>query len=350
MDRPHPKIALATLAVILAAIISLSSCSETTQSIAPTSSAPQPVGLTQEDAQIGACVNMANYLEPPNEGDWGPAMTETDMRDVAAKGFKTIRLPVRFAGHAAATPPFAIDKAFMKRVVHVVGLARAANLRVIIDMHNYDELMADPEAEKARFVALWKQVAAQFKGETDMVWFELMNEPNGQLNNTNLLRVYEPALAEIRKTNLTRKVVIGGENWSGLASLATLPMLDDPNLIATFHYYDPFNFTHQGAEWATPPQPMGTLFGSKADRDQLAKDVQKAKDYMQRTGRPLFMGETGAFEKVPLGQRAAYYKAVHDAFGAAQIDQCVWGYANTFEFRSAKTGKWHDELLRAIGL
>ncbi len=304
----------------------------------------------QKDARLGPCINMANFLEPPNEGDWGRPFTDTDFADVAAKGFETVRLPVRFAGHALTIAPYTIDKAFMERAAYAVKLARAAKLRVIIDMHNYDELMADPASQKARFTGLWKQVAARFKREDGNVWFELMNEPNDRLDNTNLLSVYEPAMAEIRATNPIRKVVIGGGSWSGLESLATLPMPKDRNVIATFHYYDPFNFTHQGASWAEPAQPLGTQFGGKADLDQLAKDVAKAKAYMTRSGRPLFMGETGAFEAVPLAQRALYYKSVHDAFGAAGIDQCVWGYTNTFPFRDAKTGEWYTPLLRAIGL
>ncbi len=309
-----------------------------------------PKNLTQNDVRLGPCVNMANFLEPPNEGYWGRPFTDTDFADVAAVGFKTVRLPVRFAGHAGTAAPYTIDKAFMDRTAHAVRLARAAKLRIIIDMHNYDELMADPAAQKKRFAALWKQVAARFKQEDDKVWFELMNEPNGRLNNANLMSVYGPAFAEIRATNPTRKVVIGGGNWSGLESLETLPMPQDPNVIATFHYYDPFYFTHQGASWVKPAQPMGTTFGSKVDLDQLAKDADTAKAYMARSGRPLFMGETGAFEAVPLPQRALYYKSVHGAFGAAGIDQCVWGYTNTFPFRDAKTGKWYTPLLRAIGL
>ena len=74
----------------------------------------------------------------------------------------------------------------------------------------------------------------------------------------DLLAVLEPALAEVRASNPTRPVVIGGEFWSGINSLATIPLPDDPYLVVTFHYYDPFNFTHQGARWvgASPP-PVG---------------------------------------------------------------------------------------------
>src|SRR3546814_12632681 len=68
------------------------------------------------------------------------------------------------------------------------------------------------------------------------------------LTNANLLATLAPALAAIRATNPTRAVVIGGENWTGIDSLATLDLPDDPNAYPTFHYYDTFAFTRQGAK------------------------------------------------------------------------------------------------------
>ena len=341
--------------------IMLASCGGDAANSAGTSPAPManpqpPVApaasraLTQDDAQIGTCVNMANHLEPPNEGDWGRAINKRDFAEIAAKGFKTVRLPVRFSGHAATDAPYTIDPAFMKRVVEVVDMAKAAKLRVIMDMHNYDELMADPSANAARFAGLWKQIATRFSGYDDNLWFEMMNEPHKDLTNANMLSIFNPALAEIRSTNPDRKVVIGGEFWSGISSLATLELPDDKNIIATFHYYEPFNFTHQGATWVDPAPPLGTTFGSKADLDQMNEDVQKAKDYMARTGRPLFMGEYGAHSTISLPERIAYYKATHDAYKSAKIDGCIWGYTNAFPVRDPNTGEWHEEMLRAIGL
>src|SRR3546814_20509250 len=83
---------------------------------------------------------------------------------------------------------------------------------------------------------------------------EISNEPPDKLTNANLLATLAPALAAIRATNPTRAVVIGGENWSGIDSLATLDLPDDPNVYPTFHYYAPFDFTHQGATWVDPSQ------------------------------------------------------------------------------------------------
>ncbi len=348
----------------LTCIFLLSACGG--DSAAPSSGGPPPVGvtppppppppptgagLTQADAKIGACVNLTNMLEPPNEGDWGRAYVDADFADIAAVGFKTLRLPARFSGHAMTTAPYTIDAAFMARVEKAVTLARAAGLRVIIDNHNYDTLMSSPAAESARFTAIWRQVSERFKDTDAMVWFELMNEPNTALTNANLLSIYNPAIAAIRATNPTRPIVVGGEGYSSVYSLASLPIVDEPNIIYTFHDYSPFPFTHQGAVWINPIPPMGTTFGSEADKDEIAADVARVTAFMQRTGKPIFMGEYGTIELVPTAQRAEHYKYVTDAFKAANVDGCVWGYVNTFNFRANEVGgAWNTQLLSAIGL
>lgn len=320
-----------------------------TPASSPTPS-PSPIAApaSQAVARIGACVNMANHLEAPNEGDWGRPIAEDDFRIIAAAGFKTVRLPVRFSGHALTAAPYTIDAAFMARVDHVVTLARTAGLRIIIDMHNYDELFTDPSGNAARFAGLWRQVGDHFAGADDMVWFELINEPHDRLTDANLLSVLEPALAQVRVSNPTRKVVIGGQNYSGIDSLATLPLPTDANIVATFHYYDPFYFTHQGATFVTPTPPLGRSYPIAGDSDALARDQAKAHAFIARTGVPVFLGEFGAYEAAPLGDRARYYKAVHDAYAAEGIDGCAWGYTNSFPLRVGTS--WVDELLRAVGL
>jgi endoglucanase len=299
-------------------------------------------------------MNMGNMLEAPNEGDWGRPIVDGDFTDIKAKGFATVRLPVRFSNHALTTPPYTIDGAFMDRVEHVVDTARAAGLRVILDLHHYEDpqgnLFADPAGQKARFAALWQQIATRFKDKDGQVWFELVNEPHGSLDDANLLSVLQPALDEVRKTNPTRPVVIGGQGYSGIASLATLQLPNDPYLVVTFHYYDPFEFTHQGATWITNPPPFGRAFPIGTDLADLDANVHKATNFMTSAKRPLFLGEYGAWEGIAVDQRATYYKAVHDAFKGANIDGCVWAYTNTFPFRDPSTNSWIGQLLTAVGL
>ena len=314
-------------------------------SYSPAAAAIRTTGIA---LPLGKCVNMANHLEPPNEGDWGRAIAEDDFTIIKAAGFTSIRLPVRFSGHAATAAPFTIDAAFMTRVHHVVDLATAAGLNVIIDMHNYDELMAAPDAHAIRFAALWKQIAATFATAPATVWFELINEPNANLTNAKLPAIITPALAEIRATNPTRPVIIGGEAWSNISSLATLPMPADPNVVPTFHYYDPFAFTHQGATWVSPVPPTGRAFGGAADFAELDRNLQTVRDYIARTGRVPFIGEYGANDiaAVPVSERINYYDTVTSAFASVGVQTCAWGYTNGFKLRDGD--HWIPGMLAAI--
>ena len=44
--------------------------------------------------------------------------------------------------------------------------------------------------------------------------------------------------------------MVGPTSWNSLADLPLLRLPADANLLVTFHYYEPFQFTHQGATWA----------------------------------------------------------------------------------------------------
>ena len=137
----------------------------------------------QAAARIGPCINMANMMESPTEGAWGRRIADDDFAIIAKAGFRTVRLPVAFGAHAATDAPYTIDPAFMDRVAHVVGRAEAANLGLIIDLHNDDALFSDPAGEAPRLAAMWRQIAARFRDAPANVWFEITNEPHGKLTS-----------------------------------------------------------------------------------------------------------------------------------------------------------------------
>jgi endoglucanase len=291
---------------------------------------------------------MGNHLEAPNEGEWGRAIADDDFQIIKAAGFDSVRIPVRWSTHALSAAPYTIDAAFMARVKHVVALAEAQGLGIILNMHHYEELFQSPAAHAARFAEMWKQIAFEFRNAGSKVWFELINEPNTNLNDSNLLSVLNPALASVRATNPTRPVIIGGQNWSGVPSLATLQMPNDPYLVPTFHTYDPFNFTHQGATWVTPTPPLGRTFGGAQDVNELNANLQSVQNYIQATGRVPFIGEYGANDhaQVPLAERLKYYEVVSSAYASIGVQSCAWGYTNTFRLREGNA--WLPGMVSAI--
>jgi endoglucanase len=302
---------------------------------------------------VGRCVNMGNSLEAPSEGEWGGKKIDAaDFKRIADAGFNTIRLPVRWAARAAEKPPYKIDAVFMARVKQLVGDARAVGLNVILNSHHFEALHTNPSNKNiARLAGMWTQIAAEFSKQPDAnLWFEIENEPHDKFNDSNLLKVLNPALAAIRKTNPTRPVIIGGEFWSGINSLKTLKLPEDQNIVPTFHYYDPFDFTHQGTDWVNPSPPIGRKFGSDKDVDALVQDVKKIQDYIKLTGKTPFMGEFGAYEKIPTEERITYYRTVRVTFDNVGIGMCAWSYTNTFPLWDQKTQQWIPGMRDAMGL
>jgi len=303
---------------------------------------------------VGTCVNIGNTLEAEFEGSWGGVpVRQDDLKRIKAAGFQTIRLPVRWHNKSSDKPPYAVDPKWMARVKQIVDWALAEDLNVILNSHHFDPIHDNPLGVAAWHGGVWKQIAETFKGyPEDSLWFELENEPHKNFNHTNLLQTLAPSLAEVRKLHPTRAVIIGGENWSGIKSLETLPLPDDANVHPTFHYYDPFNYTHQGAEWTKPDMPpVGRPFPTTQDAAQLARDVASIQTYIARTGKTPFMGETGAYDgHISLEDRVKYHRMITDAFAPTGIGVCVWAYTNTFPFYDHRKGKWLKGMRGALGL
>ena len=303
---------------------------------------------------VGKCINLGNTLEAEFEGSWGGAQaTQEDFERIAAAGFQTVRIPVRWHNKSISVAPYSVEEAWMDRVQQVVDWALGAGLNVILNSHHFDPIHEDPLAVAEWHGGVWKQIAARFEGyPEDTLWFELENEPHNNFNHSNLLETLARSYAAVRELHPTRAIIIGGENWSGINSLASLPLPDDSNVHPTFHYYDPFQYTHQGASWTAPDIPaVGRVFPTHQDTVKLSRDVLAIEAYKDRTGRTPFMGEVGAYDlHIPLKDRAAYHRTIAEAFEPTGIGICVWAYANTFPFFDREKGAWQPGLLDALGL
>lgn len=214
--------------------------------------------IFERNERLGKAVNFGNALEAPSEGAWGMVL-ETGFFDLVKEaGFDTIRLPVSWTHHASKSFPFAIDPVFMARVQWAVDEALSRDLNIIVNVHHYDELNSDPIAEEVRYLAIWQHIAKHFKDYSDRVYFELLNEPHDNLSRDGIWNaLLLKALAVVRESNPERAVIIGPTNWNSINALSSLNLPDDPNVIVTVHFYDPFEFTHQGAEWTSPSPPVG---------------------------------------------------------------------------------------------
>jgi hypothetical protein len=121
--------------------------------------APPAGDIFQLNRALGRGVNFGNALEAPKEGDWGMTLEEGFFDLIKQGGFKTIRLPISWTHHASKAAPYTINPAFFERVDWAIAQATRRGLNLIVNVHHYDELNANPQAEEARYLTIWKQIA-----------------------------------------------------------------------------------------------------------------------------------------------------------------------------------------------
>ena len=195
-------------------------------------------------------INLGNALEAPAEGEWGLVIREEWFDLMAEAGFRSVRLPVRWSAHALETAPYTIDERFSVRVEQVVEQATRRGLAVVLNMHHYEEMAGDPIAHQERFVAMWAQIAERFAAAPETLYFELLNEPNLALTAPLWNEMLATVIPVVRASNPALTLIAGPVDWNNFRRLPDLALpADETNVIVTIHYYDPFPFTHQGAEW-----------------------------------------------------------------------------------------------------
>ena len=191
-----------------------------------------PPDAFSQNARLGRGLNLGNALEAPNEGEWGVTLRSEYFNWIKGAGFTSVRIPIRWSAHAAATSPYTIDANFLRRVDWAVSEALARNLAVVINMHHYEEIMADPAGHKVRFLALWEQLAVHYRNHASGLFFELLNEPNANLTPALWNQYLQEALALIRRTNPTRTIVVGPVFWYNPSALNSLELpAEDEHLI-----------------------------------------------------------------------------------------------------------------------
>jgi endoglucanase len=301
---------------------------------------------------IGRGVNLGNALEAPKEGVWGVQLEENYFALIADAGFNSVRIPVRWSAHAAESAPYSIDKAFLARVDWAVNQALSRKLVAIINIHHYDEIFSSPEEHKARFLALWKQLAEHYRDFPETLYFEILNEPHDKLSN----ELWNPYAAEtigvIRKSNPGRAIIVGPGQWNNVSQLKNLELPPkDKNLIATFHYYLPFKFTHQGANWVGGQSEtwLGTKWtGSAEDKQAVIAHLDEAVQWAKANDRPLFMGEFGAYSKADMASRARWTSFLRTEAEKRNITWAYWEFCAGFGVYDRNDKHWREELLGAL--
>lgn len=312
----------------------------------------KPEDAFEQTARLAPGINFGNALEAPNEGDWGMVIQWEYFQLLKAAGFHSIRIPIRWSAHALDTPPYTIDPAFFSRIDWIVSKTLENGLIAVINMHHYEEIFADPEGHRERFKHIWAQIAEHYRDYSADLLFEILNEPHDKINSTRIWNAYFPGILDtIRVTNPMRNVIIGPGSWNSVQEIPNLVLPEeDIHLIATFHYYEPFQFTHQGADWVSGSESwLGTTWTSTvSQRNKVNSDFEKAAAWSQTRHRPVYLGEFGAYSAADQRSRVIWTDYIARQAETFGFGWAYWEFGSGFGIYDRDARQWRLDLLGAL--
>ena len=221
-------------------------------------------------------LNLDQWVTWPAEDKWGDRqailpypewrkfLKEDDLKALKAAGFDFLRMPVD-------PSPFLSDQTTALRddlyasVLDSARMINRAGLKVIVDLHlipaggnrkiGMSEVMNDPATFDAYVEMVRKMAHTLAKEDPKQVALELMNEPivDCDASGSNLWPDRQKQLFAAARPSATKlTLILTGGCYSNAESLSKIDPkgIADDNIIWTFHSYDPFLLTHQGASWA----------------------------------------------------------------------------------------------------
>lgn len=247
------------------------------------------------------------------------------------------------------------------------------NSEIVIETDNTPLLWKDKDAQY-KYIDLWKTLADELKVyPNDLVAYELLNEPVAPFaSQWNSLSAQ--LIRELRLLEPERKLVIGSNKWQGVNTFSQLTVpANDPNIILSFHFYNPHLFTHYKAEWTdmnnlnVAIHYPGELiaegdYNNLSDNDKKIVDpymgtynraaleslVKKAMDTAGKYGLQLHCGEFGCYNKTPRADKINWLQDIIAIFRDNNIAYSYWEYKAGFGFCNEKGEVTDQEVLNLL--
>lgn len=302
----------------------------------------------EQNRRLGRGVNIIGY-DPIWDSRDQARFQEKHFRLLKEAGFQHVRINLHPFRHMEKTNGWALSGKWLATLDWAVTRATAQGLQVILDLHEFQAMAKNPQANKEQFLAFWKQLSPLYQNAPDSVMFEILNEPNGDLTPELWNRYLGDALAIIRQKNPARAVVVGPGFWNSIDHLQELKLpADDRHLIVTVHYYKPMEFTHQGASWTNQKDRTGIPWGTDAERESVTRDFSKVATWAAENNRPVYLGEFGAYDKAAMDLRVLYTTFVSRAAEKSGWSWAYWQFDGDFIVWDMKRDAWVEPILRAL--
>jgi endoglucanase len=337
--------------------------------------------LLAQDVPFHKGVNLTNWFQASNVRQIQfTKYTKKDFEQIKSLGCDVIRLPINLHYMTNGAPNYIIDPLFYTFLDQAVAWAEELGIHLILDNHTFDPAANTDPNVGTILEKVWKQVALHYKNHSNYIYYEVLNEPHG-ISDIAWNAIQQSVVNAIRTVDTKHTIIIGPAGWNSYNNLGFMPQYSDNNLIYTFHFYDPFLFTHQGASWTDmtdltgmpfpyqanrmpifPPSLRGTWMESAFNNYKNDGTIAKVKEliniavqFKQSRNVRIFCGEFGVYiPNTNNSDRVFWYDTVRKYLEEKGIAWTSWDYHGGFGIYQAGGNDLFDydlnvPLLQALG-
>lgn len=295
-------------------------------------------------------------------GRYGP----DDFAKIRSLGFDHIRVPIQpdFLAPKLGTGDSDLNEERLALFDEAMAGILKNDLAVVLDNHatspQKDKIAAN-DSYRNTISQWWRNfaghVAHQGQYGADRTYLELLNEPEASFADIEKYRTaMGKFISDIRASSPDHTLIVGGNNWNAPEAIFSglQTPFADPNLIYTFHFYKPMEFTHQGLDnagpyygklknvrWGVGPNAMGAAEIASFDpsvqngmkrydqsphrKADLAWAFSELRKWCDGHGQTAWLGEFGVYVKAaPAEDRATWVRDVRELAEEHNFGWAMW--------------------------
>ncbi|MDZ7764131.1 MAG: glycoside hydrolase family 5 protein [Melioribacteraceae bacterium] len=305
--------------------------------------------------------------------------TKQDFENIKSLGADVIRLPINLHSMTLGSPNYELHPLFTRFLDEVIDWAEDLELNLILDNHTFDPATStDPNIGEV-LIPVWENMAEHYKERSELIYYEILNEPHG-IGDAEWNAIQQDVIDAIRAVDSVHTIIVGPAGWNSYNNLKFMPEYEDDNLLYTFHFYDPFLFTHQGASWTDPSLvPLGGMpfpynssrmpglpaqlegtwiasaynsYYSEGTISKVRELIDIAVQFKEERNVPIFCGEFGVYmNNSENNDRILWYQVVRTYLESNNIGWTNWDYHGGFGlFEKNSSGLFdHDLNVNILG-
>ncbi|MDP4182620.1 MAG: cellulase family glycosylhydrolase [Bacillota bacterium] len=347
-----------------------------------------PLNPFDQAKRLGKGLNIGNVYEVPMRGGWKLNLPKEYFKIIKDAGFDTVRIPVGWPYHVSKESCYTIDETFFQNIDWILLTAKKYHLNTVLvyyyDFRSSDGIYCEPQKNYEIFINVWKQIAKRYKKCDSSVYYELLNEPHGNLTSKIWNDLLSKTIDEIRKIDSYHTIVLTAADWGTAYGLKDLMIpAKESNIVCSFHTYTPVLFTHQGVTYAEEeyksvkglvwPGPPKETFEVPEELEEnnsikewleyynimpykynpggpepILKELDIAYDWGKKNKRPIWLGEFGVTTNADNKSRINWTNFITSEAEKRGMTWAYWDFCTSCKVYDLKKKQWDEGLLKTL--